>query len=65
MTTPMNEFDFGWVPMGKEEHAAWWLMMNKPVGHADLTIGDLPTEQVHPSRLLAELAEEFDRGIEI
>lgn len=30
-----------------------------------LTIGELSTEQVHPTRLLAELAEEFDRGIEV
>ncbi len=48
--------------MGNEEHAAWWLRMQKPVGWTDLTIADLPEpEQVHPKRLLAELAEEFDR----
>ena len=30
-----------------------------------ITIGELATEPVHPARLLAELAEEFDRGAEI
>ncbi len=64
MFRPDNEFDYGWVPMGKEEHAAWLLRMRKPVGWADLTIADLPpTKQVHPARLLAELDEEFDNGV--
>jgi len=48
----------GWGPRGKEETAAIGWMMARPSG---ITIGDLPTSQVHPSRLLAELAEEFDK----
>jgi len=39
-----------------------WAQQPQPKG---LTIADLPEPKpVHPARLLAELAEEFDRGIE-
>ena len=54
-----------WEPMGKEEHAAFVWRVARPDGQ--LTIGDLYArepwgpEHVHPSGLLKELAEEFDR----
>ena len=56
----------GWESMGKEELAAWWHRMNMTGGAASLALADLPEPKpVHPKRLLAELAEEFDRGVGI
>ncbi len=53
-----------WETMGKEEYKAFALKLLRP--DDQLTIADLPEpEQIHPKRLLAELAEEFDRGIEV
>ncbi len=54
--------------MGKEEHAAFVWKIERSRADTELTIGALQElkprgpEHVHPKRLLAELADEFDRG---